>query len=67
MKLTIIGSGNMGGALVKGWAKVLPDGEITATAHSEATLGRLKAACPNVHTTTDTDRQWQMPTSLLLP
>lgn len=55
MKLTVIGSGNMGGALVKGWAaKAAAAGiDITATARSRETTERMLAACPGIHVTTD--------------
>lgn len=55
MKLTVIGSGNMGGALVKGWARRASEAglRLTATAHSEATLAKIQAACKDVRVTTD--------------
>ena len=44
MKISVIGAGNMGGALIKGWAKAarkneMPEGlEITVTAKTQKTL-----------------------------
>lgn len=52
MKVTVIGSGNMGGALVRGWHKA-GQVEITATAHTQATLDRISADCPGVRVTTN--------------
>lgn len=53
-KITVIGSGNMGGALIKGWVRAMRlDGaalSITATAHTQQTLDRLAADCPEVST-----------------
>ena len=57
MKITVIGAGNMGGALVKGWAKAVREGkaalEVTATARTEARLKPLKAEYPEVNIMTD--------------
>lgn len=59
MKITVIGAGNMGGALIKGWAKAsrnMTDAEkldITITAHTQKTLDRLSAEYPELHTTLD--------------
>ena len=48
MKITVIGGGNMGGALVKGWVKAGMASSLTVTAHTQQTLDRLKEACPGV-------------------
>lgn len=66
MNITVIGSGNMGGALLRGWAKASRafqvnnrrDGEdyelhLTATAHSMKRLDVLKAEFPEITVTTD--------------
>ena len=44
MRITIIGSGNMGGAIALGLAKgtIVNASDITCTARSEETLARLK-------------------------
>ena len=48
MNITIIGAGNMGGALAKGWADA---GEnVTVTARTQQTLDRIQAECPSLHT-----------------
>ena len=52
MKVTVIGSGNMGGALIRGWHKA-GGIEITATAHTQTTLDKLAADCPGIKVTTD--------------
>lgn len=48
MKITVIGAGNMGGALIKGWAKAGLAPDLTFTAHTQATLDRISEACPGV-------------------
>ena len=48
MKITIIGGGNMGGALVKGWVKAGMAADIIVTAHTQQTLDRLVEACPGI-------------------
>lgn len=53
MKLTVIGCGNMGGALVKGWCRAGMAPQITATAHTRATLDRYSALYPQLTVTTD--------------
>lgn len=53
MKLAIIGSGNMGGALAKGWAKAGLASDLTITAHTQQTLDRLVEACPGISATLD--------------
>lgn len=55
MKITIIGAGNMGGALIKGWAKATRKGDanldITITAHTQKTLDKFIAEYPELHAT----------------
>ena len=51
MKITIIGAGNMGGALAIGWARAGKH-EITVTARTEQTLSRF-AGVDNILTSTD--------------
>ena len=48
MKITVIGAGNMGGALVKGWAKAGLSTNLTVTARTQETLDRLVEACPSI-------------------
>ena len=50
MKITVIGAGNMGGALVKGWAKAGLSSDLTVTARTQETLDRLVEACPGITT-----------------
>lgn len=54
MRITVIGAGNMGGALIKGWAKAVRNGradlDITITAHTQQTLDKFNAEFPEVHT-----------------
>lgn len=51
MNITIIGAGNMGGALAKGLAAA---GEhVTVTARTQNTLDRIKAECPSLHTSSN--------------
>ena len=56
-RVAIIGSGNMGGALVRGWAAAVRSGlaplHLTATARTQATLDRIAADCPEVSVTLD--------------
>lgn len=53
MKIAVIGCGNMGGALIKGWTKADPELEITCTAHGQNSLDRIQKECPGVHTSLD--------------
>ena len=53
MKLTVIGAGNMGGALIKGWAKSGKVGNITIADKNEALLAQFKQEFPALQTTTD--------------
>ena len=49
MKITIIGSGNMGGALIKGWSKKQLH-DLTITARTEETLQKYTTLFPNIKT-----------------
>ena len=57
MNITVIGAGNMGGALVKGWARAIRAGRtdlsLTATARTSTHLQALHEAWPEVNVTTD--------------
>ncbi len=55
MKITIIGAGNMGGAIARGLAKgsFFAEDEITCTAKSTATLEKLRTTNPAMNLTTD--------------
>ena len=53
MKLTVIGAGNMGGALIKGWAKSGKIDNITVADKNETLLTQLKEEYPSLNTTTD--------------
>lgn len=54
MKIAVIGAGNMGGALIKGWAKAAREGkadlDITLTARTQQTLDKFAALYPELHT-----------------
>lgn len=54
MKIAVIGAGNMGGALIKGWAKAAredkADLDITLTARTQQTLDKFAALYPELHT-----------------
>lgn len=52
MKITVIGAGNMGGALIKGWAKT-KQYDLTITARTEQTLNKFKQEFPEINTTLD--------------
>lgn len=52
MKITVIGAGNMGGAMVKGWSKKAAH-KLTVTARTETTLSRIARECPEVQTSLD--------------
>lgn len=55
MKITIIGSGNMGGAIARGLAKgsIFSENDITCTAKSTATLEKLRETNPGFTLLTD--------------
>lgn len=59
MKITIIGAGNMGGALVKGWMKAGMASELTVTAHTQQTLDRIVEACPGITAMLDNSKAVQ--------
>ena len=54
-KISVIGSGNMGGAMLRGWARANAEGlaslHLTATAKTSAKLEQLRAEWPEVATT----------------
>ena len=52
-RIAIIGAGNMGGALVKGWTKASMAANLIVTAHTQRTLDRLAEACPGISVTLD--------------
>ena len=52
-RIAVIGAGNMGGALVKGWTKASMAANLTVTAHTQQTLDRLAEACPGISITLD--------------
>lgn len=52
VKITVIGAGNMGGALVKGWCKSSLNAKITVTGRNEDKLQAFKASCPGISTGT---------------
>ena len=56
MKVAIIGAGNMGGAIARGMAtgSIIKAEEIVVTAHTQATLDKLKADIPAINTTLNT-------------
>ena len=58
-KITIIGAGNMGGALVKGWMKAGMAADLTVTAHTQETLDRLLSACPGITAMLDNSKAVQ--------
>lgn len=53
MKIAIIGAGNMGGAIARGFASgsLVKAEELFVTAHTQATLDKLKADVPGINTT----------------
>lgn len=53
MKLTVIGAGNMGGALIHGWAKSGKVESITIADKNEQLLADFKTKYPQLTTTTD--------------
>lgn len=53
MKLTVIGAGNMGGALIHGWAKSGKIENITISDKNEQLLASFKQKYPELNTTTD--------------
>ena len=53
MKITVIGAGNMGGALIHGWAKSGKLESITIADKNEKVLESFREAYPFISTTTD--------------
>lgn len=53
MKITVIGAGNMGGALIHGWAKNGMAKDLTIADKNEALLASFKSLYPEITTTTD--------------
>ena len=53
MKVTVIGAGNMGGALIHGWAKSGKLESLTIADKNEALLQDFKSLYPSLATTTD--------------
>lgn len=53
MKITVIGAGNMGGALIHGWAKSGKLAGLTIADKNEALLAQFKEQYPSITTTTD--------------
>lgn len=55
MKITIIGAGNMGGAIARGLAQgsIFQESDITVTARSQKRLDELKAGNPSFNVTND--------------
>lgn len=53
MKITVIGAGNMGGALIKGWSKNGKDIQQTIAEVDTKKLESFKAECPEINVTTD--------------
>ena len=53
MKVTVIGAGNMGGALIHGWAKSGKLESLTIADKNEALLQSFKTLYPSLTTTTD--------------
>jgi len=53
MKISIIGAGNMGGAIARGLAtgSIVSAKDITVTAHTQTTLDKLKNDVPEINTT----------------
>ena len=60
MNITGRGGGNMGGALVKGWAKAGMTANLTVTAHTQQTLDRLVEACPGITAMLDNSKAVQV-------
>ena len=53
MNITVIGAGNMGGALIHGWAKSGKLSSITISDKNEALLASFKEKYPSINITTD--------------
>lgn len=53
MKIAVIGAGNMGGALIKGWAKSGLTTDLIITAQTQETLNRYTQVYPGIASTLD--------------
>lgn len=53
MNITIIGAGNIGGALARGWSKKSEGVELTVSGVHWEKLNKIKTDCPNVSISTD--------------
>ena len=53
MKVTVIGAGNMGGALIHGWAKSGKIKDLTIADKNQSLLESFKQTYPDIHVTTD--------------
>ena len=53
MKIAVIGAGNMGGALIKGWAKSGLTTDLIITAQTKKTLDRVAQDYPDITTMLD--------------
>ncbi|MBQ8865772.1 MAG: pyrroline-5-carboxylate reductase [Bacteroidaceae bacterium] len=53
MKIAVIGAGNMGGALIKGWAKAGLTADLIITAQTQETLNRYTQVYPGIASTLD--------------
>lgn len=53
MNISVIGAGNMGGALIHGWAKCGKVGNITISDKNEELLASFKGKYPQINVTTD--------------
>lgn len=49
MKITVIGAGNMGGALIKGWIRAGLASDLTITAQTKTTLDKFQKYCPELN------------------
>ena len=57
MKLTVIGAGNMGGALIHGWAKSGKVDSIAISDKNEQLLNSFKDKYPQIKTTIQTEKR----------
>ena len=53
MNISVIGAGNMGGALIHGWAKSGKLASLTISDKNEALLSQFKETYPGINVTTD--------------
>ncbi|MBD5255764.1 MAG: pyrroline-5-carboxylate reductase [Barnesiella sp.] len=52
-RIAVIGAGNMGGALARGWARAFGGGNVIVANPSKGKLDRLKEEFPDINVTTD--------------